>query len=98
MSYKSADKVLPKELMEEIQKYIQGEYIYVPSTTSSKKGWGVKSGIREELTSRNNKIRKEGRIDKIITQHSGSRTYHFDYSEWYFYVENMVKYRLKVIS
>ncbi|WP_430883288.1 CD3324 family protein [Fusibacter sp. JL216-2] len=59
MSYKSADKVLPKELMKEIQKYIQGEYIYIPNTTSSKKGWGVKSGIREELTSRNNKIRKE---------------------------------------
>lgn len=58
MSYKSAEKVLPKDLMEEIQKYIQGEYIYIPSTPGAKKRWGVKSGIREELMRRNSEIRR----------------------------------------
>ena len=59
MSYKKADKVLPKDLLEEIQKYVQGEYLYVPSHTDQKKGWGVKSGAREELVNRNNTIRQK---------------------------------------
>lgn len=58
MSYKKADTVLPKELLDEIQKYVQGEYLYIPKSEGTKKGWGVKSGAREELVRRNNEIRK----------------------------------------
>jgi len=59
MSYKKADKVLPKDLLDEIQKYVQGEYLYIPSPSDKKKGWGVKSGAREELVQRNNEIREK---------------------------------------
>jgi len=67
MSYKKADKVLPKNLLDEIQKYVQGEYIYIPSASNSKKGWGVKSGTREELVQRNNNIRKEFKDGSAIS-------------------------------
>lgn len=30
MRYKNANKVLPTELIEQIQQYVQGEYIYIP--------------------------------------------------------------------
>lgn len=30
MKYKNANTVLPKELIEQIQKYVQGEYLYIP--------------------------------------------------------------------
>ena len=30
MKYKNAVAVLPTELIEEIQKYIQGEFLYIP--------------------------------------------------------------------
>jgi Mor family transcriptional regulator len=58
MNYKNAKKILPKKLYDEVQKYIQGEYLYVPRADGSKKAWGSKSGYRHELTIRNDKIRK----------------------------------------
>ena len=30
MKYTNANKVLPKELIEQIQEYVQGEYVYIP--------------------------------------------------------------------
>lgn len=30
MKYKNATKVLPNELIEQIQQYVQGEYVYIP--------------------------------------------------------------------
>ena len=33
MSYKKADKILPKELLELIQQYVEGESIYIPRRT-----------------------------------------------------------------
>lgn len=41
MGYKKADAVLPKELLDEIQKYVEGEYLYIPKSTT-KSGWGGK--------------------------------------------------------
>lgn len=38
MSYIRAEEVLPKELIETIQQYVNGKAIYIPST--SKKEWG----------------------------------------------------------
>ena len=30
MKYTTANEILPKELLEQVQKYIQGQYIYIP--------------------------------------------------------------------
>ncbi|KGK90164.1 CD3324 family protein [Clostridium sp. HMP27] len=59
MKYKKANNVLPEHLILEIQKYIQGEYIYIPAQQSSHKKWGEKSGIREILSNRNQEIIKK---------------------------------------
>ncbi|NMF06400.1 CD3324 family protein [Clostridium beijerinckii] len=56
MKYKNASNVLPEHLLVEIQKYIQGEYIYIPAQQSSYKKWGEKSGIRKILSNRNKEI------------------------------------------
>ncbi|XMB86042.1 CD3324 family protein [Mycoplasmatota bacterium WC44] len=64
MKYRKAEKVLPKGLMDEVQKYIQGEYLYIPKADGSRKKWGEKSGARKELSIRNDRIRsmfKEGK-------------------------------------
>lgn len=58
-TYKKADGILPKELLDEIQKYVQGEYLYIPSADGSRKAWGEKSGARRELVERNQQIRKD---------------------------------------
>lgn len=56
MSYIKAEEVLPKELVQEIQKYISGRNLYIPMKQGEKTGWGKKSGYRQELLQRNEEI------------------------------------------
>jgi Mor family transcriptional regulator len=54
--YVKVETILPDNLIREIQKYIQGEYIYIPSENTARKKWGEKSGNREFLQKRNEEI------------------------------------------
>nr|WP_294022258.1 CD3324 family protein [uncultured Lachnoclostridium sp.] len=56
MRYQKANEILPVELVELIQDYIDGEYVYIPRKQENKKGWGETSRAREELQSRNIEI------------------------------------------
>jgi Mor family transcriptional regulator len=56
MGYKKANNVLPQELLKEIQKYVQGELIYIPNSKGIRRKWGQNSGGREYLKERNSKI------------------------------------------
>lgn len=49
MSYINAANILPKELLIEVQKYIQGETLYIPAQQSTRKKWGSVSGIQKQL-------------------------------------------------
>ena len=68
MKYIKADSVLPIALIEELQSYIQGGYIYVPSRKDSKKKWGELSGCRYEIEERNRKIRKDYQQGKSVDE------------------------------
>ena len=68
MKYIKADSVLPIALVEELQSYIQGGYIYVPSRKDSKKKWGELSGCRYEIEQRNRKIRKDYQQGKSVDE------------------------------
>ena len=63
-----AQTVLPEELMREIQKYIQGETIYIPKAKKSHAGWGSKSGSRKRLDERHTAIRASFRKGRSITE------------------------------
>ena len=41
MSYVNADDVLPKDLIEEIQKYVDGQLIYIPRKDENSLSWGM---------------------------------------------------------
>lgn len=56
MRYVKAEKILPGNLVREIQKYMQGGYLYIPSQPDVKKGWGENTGSREYIRSRNEAI------------------------------------------
>ena len=56
MKYIKAQNVLPEELIELIQKYVDGEYIYIPRKDGKKKAWGENSGAKKCLKERNNQI------------------------------------------
>lgn len=55
MKYKNAKNILPEKLVNEIQKYIQGDIIYIP-IQGEKISWGEKSGSKKALHTRNTKI------------------------------------------
>jgi len=57
LKYINATKVLPEELIMEIQKYVQGEALYIPKQEKEYKNWGSLSGGRKLLDQRNAAIR-----------------------------------------
>ncbi len=59
MSYIKADEVLPQNIVEMIQQYIDGENIYIPKKDSNRIGWGEKSGTRNKIYQRNVLIYKD---------------------------------------
>lgn len=61
MKYINANAILPDVLVEELQKYVQAGYIYIPAKDEQRKSWGELSGYREELKRRNQMIVSEYR-------------------------------------
>ncbi|MCI9553631.1 MAG: hypothetical protein HFE94_08880 [Acutalibacter sp.] len=61
MKYINANEILPDTLVEELQKYVQAGYIYIPAKIEQHKSWGELSGYRKELKKRNEKIVTEYR-------------------------------------
>ncbi|UVI29301.1 CD3324 family protein [Paenibacillus spongiae] len=55
--YVNARDVLPKALIEEIQKYVKGQHLYIPQ--SGRQSWGASTGIQDEFQQRNAEIRRK---------------------------------------
>ena len=56
MGYKKATNILPDDLLLAVQKYVDGEYIYIPRKTGCKKLWGEHKRSRYQLDRRNRTI------------------------------------------
>lgn len=59
MCYIKAKDVLPLEVIELIQQYIEGEYLYIPKKESNKLEWGSKTNTKIEMNQRNAMIYEE---------------------------------------
>lgn len=57
MKYLNAAEILPEHLLKELQKYVDGELLYVPKT-STKKEWGAVNGSRVFYQERNKEIQR----------------------------------------
>lgn len=68
VSYQKAIDVLPQEMIELIQKYIDGEYLYIPRKAESKKAWGEETQTRSELENRNQSIYRDYQNGKSVKQ------------------------------
>ena len=49
MCYIKAKEILPIEVIELIQKYVDGGVIYIPRKECNRKQWGEKTNTREEV-------------------------------------------------
>jgi hypothetical protein len=52
MGYKKASDVLPIELVQIIQEYIDGDYLYIPRKRGNELSWGEKNGTRQAFKDR----------------------------------------------
>ena len=59
MSYIKADEILPEEVIELIQQYVDGETIYIPRKAENRLAWGCRTSYRAELRQRNERIHQE---------------------------------------
>lgn len=56
MNYRNGKDILPTELLKELQKYIQGELIYIPKKDEGRAAWGEMNGTRVLIDKRNREI------------------------------------------
>ncbi|MBB2183778.1 hypothetical protein H0486_12935 [Lachnospiraceae bacterium MD1] len=56
MGYIQAMEILPERLIEEIQKYIDGQIIYIPKLKSRRCKWGEKTNSKAYFKERNSEI------------------------------------------
>jgi Mor family transcriptional regulator len=68
MASRNATAILPERLIKEIQKYVQGETLYIPKTKSSYKKWGTCTGSRKLIDERNQLIKQSFQKGRTIAQ------------------------------
>ncbi|MFT9493515.1 CD3324 family protein [Anaerosolibacter sp.] len=74
MSYANARDIFPNEILEIIQNYVEGEYIYIPKKEENKIAWGELSNSKNELLKRNTSIYED--YLKGMRTHSLSEKYY----------------------
>lgn len=71
MKYEKAQNILPEDVVELIQQYIDGGYLYIPRKSENRKAWGEDSGVKRQLKNRNRDIYnfyKKGLTVKALTK------------------------------
>ncbi|PGS51707.1 CD3324 family protein [Bacillus sp. AFS041924] len=68
MAYIKATAILPEKLLSEIQKYVQGETLYIPKSEKVTKKWGSRSGARKLIDDRNKAIKEAFKDGQPIEQ------------------------------
>lgn len=56
MSYIKAELVLPKEVLELVQKYADGQILYIPRKKENYKSWGENTKYKQIIEKRNREI------------------------------------------
>lgn len=56
MGYRNGKEILPDELIRQIQKYVDGESIYIPRKEENRKYWGTNTNSRQQIAIRNREI------------------------------------------
>ncbi len=56
MGYIKAEEILPVEVIQLIQQYVDGQNIYIPRKSENRSQWGSGTGIKKELHKRNQQI------------------------------------------
>lgn len=67
MRYARAQDILPAQLLEELQQYIDGTYLYIPRKEENRLAWGERTHSKKETAARNRSIFLEAEAGKEIS-------------------------------
>ncbi|MBY6870571.1 DNA-binding response regulator [Clostridium botulinum] len=59
MGYKQANKIFPVDLLNEIQNYVDAQYVYIPRKDGNQRMWGEVNRSKEIISKRNIEIFKK---------------------------------------
>lgn len=59
MGYRNGKEILPDDLIAQIQKYVDGETVYIPRKEEQRKGWGEYTNTKALIAERNKEIYKK---------------------------------------
>lgn len=68
MGYMKAEEILPVEIIELIQQYVDGQNIYIPRRSGNRLEWGAKTEIKQELSVRNQQIYIDWQHGMTVTE------------------------------
>ncbi|MBO5260060.1 MAG: hypothetical protein J6B26_06745 [Agathobacter sp.] len=68
MGYIKAEEILPMEVIELIQQYVDGQNIYIPRKTENRQEWGTGTKTRQELQERNQKIYSDHQLGMKVSE------------------------------
>ena len=68
MGYRKAEEILPLEIIQLIQQYVDGETIYIPRKDNERQEWGKNTETRRELAKRNEQIFKDFKNGERISR------------------------------
>ena len=71
MRYIKAEDILPEEVVELIQQYVDGETIYIPRKAENRLAWGCRTSYKSELRQRNGRIHQEHASGATVSELSG---------------------------
>lgn len=66
--YVNGKEVLPTHLLEQVQQYISGAIIYIPTRDERRKGWGEANGTRKNIQRRNEEIKRRYQAGETIRE------------------------------
>ncbi|NRT76366.1 hypothetical protein [Clostridium beijerinckii] len=49
MKYEKAQEILPQDLINKIQEFMDGGYLYIPKAETNKRSWGDSTGIKKRV-------------------------------------------------
>ncbi|MBQ8639946.1 MAG: hypothetical protein IJ468_12340 [Lachnospiraceae bacterium] len=68
MGYKKAEEILPIEIVELIQQYVDGTSIYIPRKEENRQEWGASTTARQEVQERNQNICRDYQAGMRVEQ------------------------------
>lgn len=68
MGYKKAEEILPVEVIELIQQYVDGQNIYIPRKAQHRQEWGTSTGAKQQILARNQEIYQNHCVGMTISE------------------------------